>query len=586
MSDFHEVHFQWPYSEPGSVIVTGTFDEWRSSIPLVKGPYGFEAKVKVPWGSKVLYKFVVDGRWQVQEGYPTEWDPIGNLNNVYYSPSRPEPTPPPTPPSDPEPAPITETTTITSTTTRTSGEPAIPDPNEENAESGKTKSVVEERLINSAPEDEPRDITGRIVEVQREESRTLDRSADEAPLAGLSNAEPAIVLQENDKPIEEVTSAQEQEQVDSEKPRPNPSDGIDGTTEPVAFAPLIPMPIVRVNAPEFNTVPRERPLDVKPPAQEVFSQQEALPVEIVISAPPAAEPNNDTSVENTEEPEATIQEVHPAPSTVPASVEASESPSVPSPLATPPTVEEVTAPIIVTDDHSATHSVATTEHTAVDEVEVKAPHEPTVVAPAIVEEPAESTPRVASPAPEPIVEEPVQKEQQETPIPTSRPSLEKREQEASVSAPAASEAAPAPTSPSEVTPENGHANEATEPVVVPAEVSHAKEDSRATTATAATEGTVATAVPEVITPPPAPAPAPPAETKAESIKPERESTSSSAPSTPAKSRRHASWSSSKSPSKNGTANGTPQKKKRTSIFGKLKDIFSPEKEKEKKSGKT
>ncbi|TFK74500.1 carbohydrate-binding module family 48 protein, partial [Pluteus cervinus] len=89
MSDLHEVVFQWPHTEPNSVIVTGSFDQWRSSIPLTKGPFGYEARVQVPWGQKVPYKYIVDGRWKVRQSQPTEYDPIGNLNNVYLSPTRP-----------------------------------------------------------------------------------------------------------------------------------------------------------------------------------------------------------------------------------------------------------------------------------------------------------------------------------------------------------------------------------------------------------------------------------------------------------------------------------------------------------------
>lgn len=49
----------------------------------------FEGKVEVPWGEKVAYKFIVDGRWTTRDDQPTEFDHDGNLNNVYNAPVMP-----------------------------------------------------------------------------------------------------------------------------------------------------------------------------------------------------------------------------------------------------------------------------------------------------------------------------------------------------------------------------------------------------------------------------------------------------------------------------------------------------------------
>lgn len=57
---------------------------------MTKGPSGFEGTVRVPWAAKVAYKFVVDGRWATTDQAATERDSIGNLNNVYYAPTKPE----------------------------------------------------------------------------------------------------------------------------------------------------------------------------------------------------------------------------------------------------------------------------------------------------------------------------------------------------------------------------------------------------------------------------------------------------------------------------------------------------------------
>lgn len=49
----------------------------------------------MPWGTKVAYKYIVDGRWTTADGQPTETDPIGNVNNVYSAPDAPPPAPEP-----------------------------------------------------------------------------------------------------------------------------------------------------------------------------------------------------------------------------------------------------------------------------------------------------------------------------------------------------------------------------------------------------------------------------------------------------------------------------------------------------------
>jgi len=88
MADYHEAVFRWPYGGQ-NVILTGTFDQWSSSIRLNRGPSGFEGTVRVPWSEKVAYKFIVDGTWRTTDEAPVEYDPIGNRNNVYYAPTRP-----------------------------------------------------------------------------------------------------------------------------------------------------------------------------------------------------------------------------------------------------------------------------------------------------------------------------------------------------------------------------------------------------------------------------------------------------------------------------------------------------------------
>ncbi|KAF9651275.1 hypothetical protein BDM02DRAFT_3091509 [Thelephora ganbajun] len=89
MSDLHEVVFRWPYNA-NEVIVTGTFDQWSSSVRLNKGPSGFAATIRVPWEETVLYKFIVDGKWTTIDQAPTEADWRGNVNNIYHAPTKPQ----------------------------------------------------------------------------------------------------------------------------------------------------------------------------------------------------------------------------------------------------------------------------------------------------------------------------------------------------------------------------------------------------------------------------------------------------------------------------------------------------------------
>lgn len=59
--------------------------QWAASLHLTKAAGGFEGKVKVPWGTRIPYKFIVDGRWTTLQSQPQEPDSLGNLNNIYDS---------------------------------------------------------------------------------------------------------------------------------------------------------------------------------------------------------------------------------------------------------------------------------------------------------------------------------------------------------------------------------------------------------------------------------------------------------------------------------------------------------------------
>ncbi|KAL5487867.1 CRP1 [Sanghuangporus weigelae] len=95
MADTYTLTFNWPHTDAHSVIVTGTFDNWSSSVHLQRSESGFTGSVAVPWDTKVLYKFIVNGNWVTHPSQPTETDAAGFVNNVVHAPTKPAPPPVP-----------------------------------------------------------------------------------------------------------------------------------------------------------------------------------------------------------------------------------------------------------------------------------------------------------------------------------------------------------------------------------------------------------------------------------------------------------------------------------------------------------
>ncbi|KAH8920583.1 carbohydrate-binding module family 48 protein [Atractiella rhizophila] len=88
MSAGYEHEFKWE-TDASTVIVTGTFDDWKSTVTLDKlESGGFSKKVTLPHSTKVLYKYVVDGVWKPNDSQPTERDDSGNVNNVFEVPAQ------------------------------------------------------------------------------------------------------------------------------------------------------------------------------------------------------------------------------------------------------------------------------------------------------------------------------------------------------------------------------------------------------------------------------------------------------------------------------------------------------------------
>lgn len=71
---------------PSEVVLTGTFDNWSGSLPLVKtssGDFEITLPLKQEDDDKVLFKFIVDGNWTTSKDYET-FNDAGNENNVLY----------------------------------------------------------------------------------------------------------------------------------------------------------------------------------------------------------------------------------------------------------------------------------------------------------------------------------------------------------------------------------------------------------------------------------------------------------------------------------------------------------------------
>ncbi|ODV96350.1 hypothetical protein PACTADRAFT_80385 [Pachysolen tannophilus NRRL Y-2460] len=79
--------FTWG-SGPKDVIVTGSFDNWSKSLPLVhnsKGSFELTVPLDLKSSEKIYYKYVVDGEWRVSSNGKIEKDSSGIENNVLYS---------------------------------------------------------------------------------------------------------------------------------------------------------------------------------------------------------------------------------------------------------------------------------------------------------------------------------------------------------------------------------------------------------------------------------------------------------------------------------------------------------------------
>lgn len=101
----HSTPYVHLFARDSVSLLTITYLQWSGSQHLTKTATGFEGTVKIPWGLKTPYKYIVDGNWTTTVQQPTEYDSAGNLNNVFYAPARPT-----APAPSPKPAPSTPPT--------------------------------------------------------------------------------------------------------------------------------------------------------------------------------------------------------------------------------------------------------------------------------------------------------------------------------------------------------------------------------------------------------------------------------------------------------------------------------------------
>ncbi|GMR32591.1 hypothetical protein PMAYCL1PPCAC_02786, partial [Pristionchus mayeri] len=80
----YPVVFKWHATgsvPPKAVYICGSWDNWKRKIPLVKSSHDFSTIVDLVPG-KHEYKFLVDGKWVVDDNQPKTDNTLGTENNV------------------------------------------------------------------------------------------------------------------------------------------------------------------------------------------------------------------------------------------------------------------------------------------------------------------------------------------------------------------------------------------------------------------------------------------------------------------------------------------------------------------------
>ncbi|PPR02490.1 hypothetical protein CVT24_002039 [Panaeolus cyanescens] len=328
-SNQYELEFVWPSTEPKTVIVSGTFDNWTSSLPLQKTSTGFAVTTRVPWGEKVKYKFIVDGQWLVRDDRPTEVDFGGYVNNVLVTPPKP----------------------TTMENGHANGHAA--------GVNGTAKPLNGDAKPHSAQSPELANGNGFLSDLAgtiaaRDGTTTAlgyVASGIGAAVHNVVGVDPintqkiAIPTPKTDETFK-LPEGQEPKAADLSPPEsPSLETSSESPVSPVA--PIVPIMIVPVNAPENNTIPRETfTPDIDSNVQ--------IPVISKVSSPPAVVETHASDKENpstlatvdkvlTAETAATEQSV------VPGTTNVESVPATAETLLAPAIAEEVPAPIVVDD---------------------------------------------------------------------------------------------------------------------------------------------------------------------------------------------------------------------------------------------
>ncbi|KAI6191722.1 AMPKBI domain-containing protein [Aphelenchoides bicaudatus] len=81
--DEYPVVFKWTNHPARSVFLAGSWDNWKTKIPLVKSTSDFSTIINLNPG-KYEYKYFVDGKWQLDGNATKSEAGSGNLNNVIH----------------------------------------------------------------------------------------------------------------------------------------------------------------------------------------------------------------------------------------------------------------------------------------------------------------------------------------------------------------------------------------------------------------------------------------------------------------------------------------------------------------------
>ncbi|KAJ7179423.1 hypothetical protein C8R46DRAFT_640182 [Mycena filopes] len=357
MSDLYEVQFTWPSTEPNVVVVTGTFDNWSSSVPLLKGDTGFHGSARIPYDTKIAYKYVVDSEWVCETSSPIETDEGGNTNNVLTSPPRPSGASEPPVVTNGHASEKMETPAVVdsssqATETTSSGAEAIP-------ETGATLSSMASDFVDTV----------------------AARDGTTSALGYVTSAlGAAIQSQIGVDPINGTKTAVESPQPDGKFIIPPPSE--DAPTPEPPMAPGVPISIVPVNAGENNTSAGESPaagviaeVESSSPVETPSTHTPAPAVDTVIAPTPVADSSSvpEVVVETVAADSGNIEAE--APSALPVGA-SSEPPPIPEPTtiapeptpapatsitAPEPTIEAAVAPAVVSDSTEPAVSDATSE---------------------------------------------------------------------------------------------------------------------------------------------------------------------------------------------------------------------------------